>query len=164
MEWPRSDIDVRSENINIRARFRSSTLSMQDSEFSEVVALICKDDPRFDRRVYEFVRLGLDHTVKELRKKDAARAERSRHVSGRELVEGLRAFALEQYGPMAKTVLNSWGVSRSRDFGDIVFNLIEYKVFSKTESDRQEDFDAIFDFDDAFVKPFLPARRQGVSP
>jgi uncharacterized repeat protein (TIGR04138 family) len=132
---------------------------MQDSEFAEVVALICKEDPRFQRRAYEFVRLGLDHTVKELRKRDALRAEKSRHVSGRELVEGLRAFALEQFGPMAKTVLNSWGVTHCRDFGDIVFNLIEYKVFSKTESDRQEDFDAIYDFDDAFVKPFLPSGR-----
>jgi len=132
---------------------------MQDSEFSDVVALICKEDARFQRRAYEFVRLGLDHTVKELRKRDAARAEKSRHVSGRELVEGLRTFALDQFGPMTKTVLNSWGVTRCRDFGDIVFNLIEYKVFSKTDSDRQEDFDAIYDFDDAFVKPFLPARR-----
>src|SRR5271170_2882909 len=102
---------------------------MQDSEFAEVVALICKEDPRFQRRAYEFLRLGLDHTVKELRKRDTVRAEKSRHVSGRELVEGLRAFALEQFGPMAKTVLNSWGVTNCRDFGDIVFNLIEYKVF-----------------------------------
>jgi len=132
---------------------------MQDSEFADVVALICKEDPRFQRRAYEFVRLGLDHTVKELRKRDAVRAEKSRHVSGRELVEGLRTFALEQFGPMAKTVLNSWGVTRCRDFGDIVFNLIEYKVFSKTDNDRQEDFDSIYDFDDAFVKPFLPSRR-----
>jgi uncharacterized repeat protein (TIGR04138 family) len=132
---------------------------MQDSEFADVVALICKEDPRFQRRAYEFVRLGLDHTVKELRKRDAARAEKSRHVSGRELVEGLRTFALEQFGPMTKTVLNAWGVVRCRDFGDIVFNLIEYKVFSKTDNDRQEDFDSIYDFDDAFVKPFLPARR-----
>jgi len=137
---------------------------MQDSEFADVVALICKDDPRFDRRAYEFVRLGLDHTVKELRKRDSTRAERSRHVSGKELVEGLRGFALEQFGPMAKTVLNAWGVHRCRDFGDIVFNLIEYKVFSKTDTDRQEDFDSIYDFDEAFVKPFLPARRHGVSP
>ena len=132
---------------------------MQDSEFAEIVSLICKDDPRYGRRAYEFVRLGLDHTVKELRRKDASRAERSRHVSGRELLEGLRAFALDQFGPMAKTVLNSWGVQRCRDFGEIVFNLIEYKVFSKTDEDRLEDFADLYDFNDAFVKPFLPATR-----
>lgn len=136
----------------------SGAPSMQNPDFSEIVALICKEDPRFDRRAYEFVRLGLDHTVKELRKRDAIRAEKSRHVTGPELLDGLRAYALDQFGPLAKTVLNAWGISRCRDFGDIVFNLIEYNVFSKTENDRREDFADIFDFDAAFVKPFQPAR------
>ena len=131
---------------------------MQDPDFTEIVTQICKEDPRFDRKAYDFVRAGLDHTVKELRKKDAARAERSRHVSGPELLEGLRAYALDQYGPLAKTVLDAWGVRRCRDFGDIVFNLIEYNVFSKTDNDRREDFSDIYDFNDAFVKPFQPAR------
>ena len=132
---------------------------MQNPDFGEIVALICKEDPRFERKAYDFVRLGLDHTVKELRKKDADRAEKSRHVSGPELLEGLRAYALDQFGPMAKTVLNAWGVKRCSDFGDIVFNLIEYNVFSKTENDRREDFSDIFDFEEAFVKPFQPTRR-----
>ena len=132
---------------------------MQNPDFGEIVALICKEDTRFDRKAYDFVRLGLDHTVKELRKKDAGRAERSRHVTGPELLDGLRIYALDQYGPLAKTVLNAWGVRRCRDFGDIVFNLIEYNVFSKTENDHREDFADIFEFDDAFVKPFQPARR-----
>lgn len=136
---------------------------MQHPDFSEIVALICKEDPRFDRKAYDFVRLGLDHTVKELRKKDTGRAERSRHVSGPELLEGLRIYALDQFGPLAKTVLNSWGVRRCRDFGDIVFNLIEYNVFSKTENDRREDFADIFNFEEAFVKPFQPSRRRGTS-
>lgn len=132
---------------------------MQDPDFSEIVTLICKEDPRFDRKAYDFVRLGLDHAVKELRKRDAARAEKSRHVTGAELLEGLRAYALDQFGPLTKTVLNAWGVRRCRDFGDIVFNLIEYNVFSKTENDRREDFNDIYDFDEAFVKPFQPTRR-----
>lgn len=134
---------------------------MQDPQFSEVVALICKEDGRYDRKAYEFVRLGLDHTVKELRKKDTARSEGpARHVSGQELAQGLKGYALEQFGPMAKTVLNAWGVRECRDFGEIVFNLIDYKVFSKTDSDRREDFDGWYDFDEAFVRPFLPARRR----
>ena len=132
---------------------------MQNPDFSELVTAICKEDPRFDRKAYDFVRLGLDHTVKELRKKDTARAEKSRHVTGPELLEGLRVYALDQFGPLAKTVLNTWGIRRCRDFGDIVFNLIEYNVFSKTENDRREDFSDIFEFDDAFVKPFQPAKR-----
>jgi uncharacterized repeat protein (TIGR04138 family) len=90
---------------------------MQNPDFGEIVTLICKEDPRFDRRAYDFVRLGLDHTVKELRKKDSARAEKSRHVTGPELLDGLRTYALDQFGPLAKTVLNTWGIRRCRDFG-----------------------------------------------
>jgi len=131
---------------------------MQDPDFAEIVGLICKEDSRFDRKAYDFIRLGLDHTVKELKKKETARTSRSRHVSGPELLEGLRTYALEQFGPLAMTVLTSWGVRRCADFGDIVFNLIEYNVFSKTDNDRREDFSEIYTFEDAFVKPFLPAR------
>ena len=132
---------------------------MQDSDFPRIVALICKEDARYDRKAYDFVRLGLDHTVKEIRKKETARASKSRHVSGQELLEGLRVYALEQYGPLAKTVLNSWGVHACKDFGEIVFNLIEYNAFSKTESDRREDFADVYDFEEAFVKPFQPSKR-----
>ncbi len=131
---------------------------MQDPDFAEIVGLICKEDPRFDRKAYDFIRLGLDHTVKELKAKESARASRSRHVSGPELLEGLRVYALEQFGPLTKTVLESWGIRRCSDFGDIVFNLIEYNVFSKTDNDRREDFSDLYTFEDAFVKPFLPTK------
>jgi uncharacterized repeat protein (TIGR04138 family) len=137
---------------------------MHDPEFPDIVALICKEDSRYDRNAYEFVRRGLDHTVKELRKRDAARGEPSRHVTGVELLNGLRVYALDQFGPLSKTVLNAWGIRQCRDFGEIVFNLIEYKVFSKTDSDRREDFDSAYDFEDAFVRPFLPVRRRSGPP
>jgi uncharacterized repeat protein (TIGR04138 family) len=131
---------------------------MQDLEFSEIVELICKEDARFDRKAYAFIRQALDHTVKELKKRQPERTSKSQHVSGAELLEGIRAYALDQYGPLTKTVLNTWGVTKCSDFGDIVFNLIEYNVFSKTENDRREDFADIYSFDDAFVKPFRPSR------
>ncbi len=134
---------------------------MQDSEFSDIIILICKDDTRFDRRAYDFVRFGLDYTVKETKKRDKSAAG-SKHVSGKELLDGLRLFALDQYGPMAKTVLNNWGVKRCRDFGDIVFNLIDYKVFSKNDGDKPEDFDKLYDFEEAFVKPYLSRTKSRV--
>ena len=138
---------------------------MPDLEFAEIIELICKEDARFDRKAYDFVRQGLDYTVKESRKKDAGNPMRSQHVSGAELLHGLRTYALDQFGPLAKTVLNEWGVTRCADFGDIVFNLIEYNVFSKNENDRREDFADVYNFEDAFVKPFRPAhmRRFGSS-
>jgi uncharacterized repeat protein (TIGR04138 family) len=131
---------------------------MQDLEFTAIVGLICKEDSRFDRKAYTLVREALDHTVKELRRKSPERAGKSQHITGGELLHGIRSYALEQYGPLTKTVLNLWGVTRCADFGDIVFNLIEYNIFSKTENDRREDFSDIYDFDEAFVQPFVPAR------
>jgi uncharacterized repeat protein (TIGR04138 family) len=138
--------------------------TMQDLDFAEIIELICKEDARYDKKAYFFVRQGLDQTVNSLKKNDPTRAQRSQHVSGRELLEGLRAHALDQFGPLAKTVLESWGVRRCTDFGDIVFNLIEYNIFSKTDNDRREDFADIYDFDEAFVKPFQPAGKRRAGP
>ncbi len=131
---------------------------MQDLEFTEIVGLICKEDARFDRKAYPFVRQALDQTVKELKRKNPERTGKSQHVTGGELLHGIRVYALEQFGPLTKTVLGQWGITRCSDFGDIVFNLIEYNVFSKTENDRREDFSDLYDFDEAFVKPFAPTR------
>lgn len=133
---------------------------MHDLEFAEIVDLIRKEDPRFDKRAYHFVRAGLDYAVKELKKSNPERARRSQHVTGPELLHGLRAYALEQFGPLARTVLADWGVNRCSDFGDIVFQLIEYQVLSKTDDDRREDFAEVYDFDEAFVKPFEPSQRR----
>ncbi|MBC8041445.1 MAG: hypothetical protein H7Y06_12945 [Opitutaceae bacterium] len=129
---------------------------MSDLDFNEIVNLICKEDTRFDRKAYSFLREGLDYAVKELKKKETERSKQSLHVSGAELLMGIRAYALDQYGPLTLTVLNSWGINRCGDFGEIVFNLIEYNVFSKTENDRREDFGEVYTFEDAFVKPFQP--------
>ncbi len=133
---------------------------MSEPDVHQIIALIYKEDSRYERQAYLFVRDGLDHAVKELKKRDTARARQSRHVTGRELSLGLRDYALEQFGPLAKTVLNSWGISATSHFGDIVYNFIEYSVFSKTDTDQREDFDAVFDFDEAFVAPFLPRVRR----
>ncbi len=77
-----------------------------------------------------------------------------RHVTGQELCEAIRRYALEQFGLMAKTVLNGWGVYSTSDFGEIVFNLIRIGRMRKTPEDRREDFDDLFDFDTAFRKEF----------
>jgi len=139
---------------------------MQDLDFNEIIGLICKEDTRYDRKAYSFLREGLDYAVKELKKKDTERAKSSLHITGAELLMGIRAYALDQFGPLAMTVLTSWGVHKCGDFGDMVFNLIEYNVFSKTDQDKREDFAEIYTFEDAFVKPFLPQtpRKVGLSP
>lgn len=138
---------------------------MHDIKFHEVVELICKEDPRYDRRAYGFVRMGLDHTVTEIHKKEAGKTaklakgtKRPSHVSGQQLLDGIRRYTLDQFGPLSKTVLNEWGITRCEDFGEIVFNLIEYQIFTKTPEDRREDFASIYTFEDAFEKPFRPEK------
>ena len=138
---------------------------MQNLDFDEVVALIRKEDGRYDRQAYHFIRAGLDHTVKARRVRAggegaAPRPKGTAHVSGHELLDGLRAYTLDQYGPLARTVLEAWGVKRCGDFGEIVFNLIDYNVFSKTASDRREDFEEFYTFEEAFEAPFRPTAAQ----
>ncbi|WP_309385063.1 Minf_1886 family protein [Cerasicoccus frondis] len=130
---------------------------MAAKDFDEVVALIRKEDTRYDAGAYHFVRLGLDHTIKSL--KDEPERE-TRHVSGQELLSGIRDYALEQYGPLAYTLLTHWGIKRCEDFGDIVFNLVEWGVLGKTENDQPEDFTNGYDFREAFLLPFEPKSRR----
>ncbi|MBM3875770.1 MAG: hypothetical protein FJ386_03510 [Verrucomicrobia bacterium] len=114
--------------------------------------LVAKD-PRFRRDAYHFIRDALDHTQRSLLK---SQKSQPRHVSGQELLEGIRQFALEQFGPMARVVFDEWGVQRCEDFGDLVFNMIEANLLGKTDKDSREDFKGGYDFFDAFEKPFLP--------
>ena len=129
---------------------------MQKSNFGESVDDIVKADGHYDREAYYFVREGLDFTIKML-KKDSRGAKR--HVSGHELLDGLRRFALDEFGPMAKTVLTHWGVKRCEDFGEIVFRMVDKGILGKTEQDTPEDFKGGFDFEEAFVKPYQPSLR-----
>lgn len=122
---------------------------MKHSDASDLMEEILRRDPRYAREAYGFVRSGLDHTVQRL--------EKPRHVSGQELLDGMREFALSEFGPMAKTILNSWGIHRTEDFGDIVFNMVESGLLGKTDDDCREDFAGGYDFDEAFRRPFQPS-------
>ena len=123
-------------------------------DFGEVIELIRKEHPAFQPGAYYFVRQGLDYTLRKL--KTGEHQRENNHVSGGELLDGMREFAIEQYGPMAKTLLDTWNITTCDDFGKIVFLLVDYGVLGKTENDSPEDFSGGFDFEDAFVKPFIP--------
>lgn len=86
----------------------------------------------------------------------AEESEAERHVTGQQLCEAIRLYAGKQYGGLAKSVLNHWGVRTTGDFGEIVFNLIAIGQMRKTDNDRREDFDDVFDFDEAFRDTFGP--------
>lgn len=100
-------------------------------------------DPRYRPDAYRFVFESLDYTLKSLERTGG-------HVSGRELLEGIRDFALDQFGGLAGLVFDQWGVRCTGDFGEIVFNLVEAGLMGKTESDSREDFRDVYEFRDVF--------------
>ncbi|MDX6767191.1 MAG: hypothetical protein SFU85_10420 [Candidatus Methylacidiphilales bacterium] len=126
---------------------------MQKSNFDQVVTEILLEDTRFDAQAYRFVREGLDFTLK-MHKRSSGSVPR--HVTGPELLDGIRQYTLKEFGPMGMMVLNEWGITQCEHFGQIVFNLVQKGVLGKSENDKPEDFSSIFTFEDAFVKPFLP--------
>lgn len=141
---------------------------MNTANFDEALDQIVQKDARYHRDAYLFVREALDHTQKLVNKgaksESRAAAEETvegkvRHVSGQELLAGIRAYALEQFGPMTLTVLNEWGVRRCEDFGEIVFNMVENHLLAKTKKDTRDDFKDGYDFEEAFRQPFLPGNK-----
>lgn len=125
------------------------------------IAELLRRDTRYHFDAYLFVFEALRHAQENLgmgaEHFAVGRAEvdePERHVTGQELCEAMRQYAHEQYGYMAKSVLNHWGIKSTSDFGEIVFNLIEIEQMRKTPSDRREDFDDVFDFDEGFRHSF----------
>lgn len=127
---------------------------MEDRSLLSTVKELCAKDSRYSPAAYFFLIEALDFTVRSLNR--AAREGAERHVAAKELVEGLRTYALQQFGPMTLTVLNAWGLRSTEDFGEIVYNLIAAGKLRKTETDRKEDFAGGYDFDEVFAKPYRP--------
>lgn len=111
-------------------------------DIMDIIEEIADKDKRYKAEAYLFLMRGLDWTVSKLKN--------PRHVSGGELAKGMRLYAINQFGPMARSVLENWGISSTEDFGNIVFNLVEEKLLSKTQEDSIEDFKDVYDFKEAF--------------
>ena len=120
------------------------------------IADLVERDPRYSYEAYEFVFAALSHTQRVLGRLPGKGEvpETQYHVSGRELVEGVRDLAVREFGFMARIVFRMWGITRTADFGEIVFNLVSEGLMSKTDQDSREDFQDIFDFDQALVHDF----------
>jgi uncharacterized repeat protein (TIGR04138 family) len=103
------------------------------------------------------LRDALDFTTKQQKK---VKGVSVRHVTGPELLDGVRQYALKEFGPMVMTVFDSWGIRSCEDIGHMVFNLIAAGVFGKTEEDSIEHFKSVYDFEVAFVRPFAPAKPE----
>ena len=121
---------------------------MQQS-FEKVIEILVERYPQYTEEAYEFMRAGMDSAADRF-----CRDDKSPHLSARELYLGACAYALEEYGPLAARVLEFWGIKSSRDFGNIVYNLIEVGVFGKQKGDSPEQFDELPDLQQVLNAPY----------
>lgn len=129
------------------------------SSFNDKLASVAHSDPRYAYEAYEFLYQALHHTQQMLGRVPDPDAppdpsDQRYHVSGPELVRGICAFALREFGRMARTVFKQWGINKTGDWGQIVFTLIEHELMSKTNEDTLSDFQDLFDLDEALVNGF----------
>ncbi len=120
---------------------------------------LLSEDERFKLEAYQFIRESLqyahEHLIGELEEgEETGEKSGPRHVTGQQLCEACRLYAIDQYGYLAKMVLASWGIHSTSDFGELVYNLIRIEQMRKSDSDRREDFDDVYEFDDAFEPEF----------
>lgn len=128
---------------------------MTNAEILERITKISDQDTRYRKEAYLFILVALEYTLSKL--------DVRRHLTGQELSRGIAEFARDQYGLMAKLVLDTWGIRATLDFGEIVYLLIEHGLLSKTDKDSKEDFEDVYCFDDEFsdsnyVFPDIPER------
>jgi uncharacterized repeat protein (TIGR04138 family) len=126
---------------------------MADMKLEDGIREIFKRDPRFQPQAYYFIFEALEFTL--------SRLDSRRHVSGRELLSGVREYALQAFGFLARTVFYEWGITSTENFGQIVFNLVEADLLLKNENDSLSEFRNAFDFEEAFDAEFH--RRSGLA-
>jgi uncharacterized repeat protein (TIGR04138 family) len=120
---------------------------MTDLQFAEeILDQLQERNPRFHGKAYLFLLSALHSVMNALKE--------PRHISGRELAQGVRELALERYGPMARMVLQHWGIHTTEDLGDIVFTLVDVGVLIKQSGDTRADFADVFDFEDVFERNY----------
>jgi len=121
-------------------------MPIMDEEFFGIISTICEKDARYYPEAYEFVMEALSYSQSKFKK--------SKHISGEELLAGIKALLLRKFGPMTMTVLKHWGIKATDDFGNIVFNLVESKVLAKDTHDHYDSFKNAYDFDEVFNKGY----------
>jgi uncharacterized repeat protein (TIGR04138 family) len=126
---------------------------------------LTQQDLRYPIEAYLFVREALAYASDQFQLQQPCeesgssgtatqRRTKSQHLTGQQLCEGIRLYAIMQFGFMAKVVLNYWGIYSTSDFGNIVFNMIRMKILKKSTKDRRSHFDGVYEFDDVFESQF----------
>jgi uncharacterized repeat protein (TIGR04138 family) len=134
---------------------------MKTMEFYTKVNKITQQDARYSSDAYEFINDAVIYTVK--KREENKKENETSHISGAELLDGVGEYALKQFGPMAYDVFCEWGIINGTAVGNIVFNMIEYEILSRSENDSIKDFENAFDFRAALCSPFLPQNTRSVN-
>jgi uncharacterized repeat protein (TIGR04138 family) len=129
---------------------------MQPTQFTDAVKAVAQREPRYDLGAYFFLKEALDFTVKRVMEDNDGE---HRHVSASELLIGFRDLAIQEFGPMASTMMSEWGLTSCTDIGQMVFLLIEEGVFGKQDSDTREDFAELYPLFETLEAPFLPKQN-----
>lgn len=129
-------------------------------DWDSLVTRLLASDSRYAPDAYRFVREVAAKTQEQLGRKGGANP----HITGPELLDGLRQEALNRFGPMTQAVLAEWGIYATEDFGNVVFNLVHVGLFGASDSDNPADFREAFDFHETFVAPFLPQNKDARPP
>lgn len=124
---------------------------MTSDDYTKQVRRIALEDGRYSYRALIFVQQSVQFTVNTL-----GHVKREEHIRGQDLLQGIAAFAIKQFGPLAGCVLREWGIRKSLDFGHIVFLLVQHKLLRASEQDSLEDFADGLDFYTAFEKDYKP--------
>lgn len=150
---------------------------MQQINFEDGVTKILEKDSRYAREGYEFLREALEFTQKAYSKSSKSTKFREskalpeefrkeaivpvdNHITGQELLNGIREYALAMFGPMSITVFEQWGIRRCEDFGNMVFLMVDNGLLRKTDKDNPDDFKGGYSFEEAFREPFVPQRKK----
>ena len=123
-----------------------------NKEATDLIEKIAEKNGKYKKEAYLFVFEALEYTLRKLKKQ--------RHITGQELLQGISEFGKSEYGPMTKTVFEYWGVTKTEDFGQIVFDLVEAELMGKTESDSMDDFKDGYDFEEEFVRRYKKNKKK----
>ena len=113
---------------------------------TDLIETVAEKNGKYKKEAYLFIFEALEYTLRKLKE--------HRHVTGRELLQSISEFGKTEYGPMTKTVFEYWGVTKTEDFGRIVFDLVDAELMGKTEQDTLDDFKDVYDFEEEFVKQY----------
>ncbi len=120
----------------------------------EAIEKIAIEDGRFSPKALLFVHNGLGKVIEEFKEAEQKEEGSQRHISGQDLARGLAQLAAQRWGRLARVVLSSWGVNKTRDLGEIVYLMIRNEWMTAQETDTVEDFDNVYDFEEVFEKKF----------